>query len=113
MLTNEIFETTDWYNNHSTLNDAQARPDDDGVCRFVISATDPGVPNWLDTVGCPSGQFQGRWYRSEGASLPTARKVLLSDLRKLLPLQTPFVTPEERERQLRERRMWLQRRRLW
>jgi hypothetical protein len=113
MLTNEIFETTDWYNNHSTLNDTQAKPDDDGVFRFVISAADPGVPNWLDTVGCPTGQFQGRWYRSEGASLPTPRKVALSDVRRLLPPETGFVTPEERDRQIRERRMWLQRRRLW
>jgi hypothetical protein len=113
MLTNEIFETTDWYNNHSTLNDAQAAPDADGVVRFVISARDPGVPNWLDTVGCPTGQFQGRWYRSEGAVLPTARKVAFADLREELPAETGTVTAEQRDRIIRERRMWLQRRRLW
>jgi hypothetical protein len=113
MLTNEIFETTDWYNNHSTLNDTQAFADTDGVVRFVISARDPGVPNWLDTVGCPTGQFQGRWYRSEGAVLPTARRVAFDELRQALPPETGVVTLKERDRVIRERRMHLQRRRLW
>lgn len=113
MLTNEIFETTDWYNNHSTLNDSQAVPDADGAVRFVIAARDPGVPNWLDTVGCPTGQFQGRWYRSEGAVLPTARKVRFDAVRRELPPETGTVTPQERDRIIRERRMALQQRRLW
>jgi hypothetical protein len=113
MLTNEIFETIDWYNNHSALNDTQAKPDKDGVVRFVIAAKEPGVPNWLDTAGYPTGQFQGRWYRSEGTALPTARKVKFRDVRKSLPPETPVVTPEERDRIIRERRLWLQQRRLW
>jgi hypothetical protein len=113
MLTNEIFETVDWYNNHSALNDTQASPDSDGVVRFVISAKDPGVPNWLDTAGYPSGQFQGRWYQSEGATLPEVRKVAFSDVRRDLPAETRSITPEERDRLIRERRMWLQLRRLW
>jgi hypothetical protein len=113
MLTDEVFETTDWHNNHSSLNDTQARIDSDGVARFVISAKDPGVPNWLDTVGHPTGQFQGRWFRSEGATLPTAKKVSLGDVRAQLPADTPVVTPEERDLILRERRMWLQQSRLW
>src|SRR3546814_3501739 len=52
-----------WVNNHSSLNDAQARVDKDGLFRAVISAQDPGVPNWLDTAGNASGAVQGR--RSE------------------------------------------------
>lgn len=51
ILTNDIYETTDWYNNHSTLNGSQAPADRDGVLRVVVSARDPGVPNWLDTAG--------------------------------------------------------------
>jgi len=113
MLTNEVFETTDWHNNHSSLNDTQAHVDADGTVRFVISRHDPGVPNWLDTVGHPSGQFQGRWFRSEGATLPTARKVPLAEVRSHLPADTPAVTPAERDSILRERRMWLQQSRLW
>lgn len=113
MLTDEVFETTDWHNNHSSLNDTQARVDADGVARFVVSAKDPGVPNWLDTTGHESGQFQGRWFRSEGATLPTAKVVPLSQVRDHLPADTPTVTPEERDHVLRERRMWLQRGRVW
>ena len=113
MLTDEVFETTDWHNNHSSLNDTQAYVDNDGVVRFVISAKDPGVANWLDTVGHRSGQFQGRWFRSEGATLPTAKRVPLADVRKHLPSETPFVTPAQRDAILRERRMWLQQHRLW
>jgi hypothetical protein len=45
--------------------------------------------------------------------LPTARKVAFSELRDFLPPETGTVTPEERDRVIRERRMWLQRRRLW
>ena len=37
----------------------------------------------------------------------------LSELRRHLPLATGFVTPEERDGQIRDRRMWLQQRRLW
>ncbi len=113
MLTNEVFETTDWHNNHSSLNDTQARVDSDGVVRFVIAMHDPAVPNWLDTIGHPSGQFQGRWFRSQGATLPTAKKVPFAEVRSHLPPETPVVTPEERDKVLRERRMWLQQTRLW
>ena len=33
ILTNDIYETTDWYNNQSSLNGSQARVDSDGVLR--------------------------------------------------------------------------------
>jgi hypothetical protein len=113
ILTTETFETTDWYNNQSSLNDTQARVDDDGFVRFVISTRDPGVPNWLDTAGHRSGQFQGRWFRSKGATLPIAKVVRLDDLRANLPANTPHVSPEERDTVIRDRRAQLQQRRLW
>ena len=113
MLTDEVFETTDWHNNHSSLNDTQSQVDADGVVRFVISRHDPGVPNWLDTVGHRSGQFQGRWFKGEGATLPTAQLVRFDAVRAHLPPETPRVTPEVRDRILRERRMHLQQHRFW
>src|SRR3546814_231326 len=58
ILTNDIYETTDWYNNQASLNNAQWRVDGDGILRVVVSAKDPGVPNWLDTSGDPSGAIQ-------------------------------------------------------
>jgi len=113
ILTNGLYETTDWTNNHSSLNDAQAKPDADGVLRIVISAKDPGVPNWLDTAGYPQGLIQGRWFNCDSQPVPSIRKVAFSDVRKALPSQTPTISPEERARLVRERRSAYQQRPLW
>jgi hypothetical protein len=113
ILTNGIYETTDWINNHSSLNDAQAPADADGVLRIVVSAKDPGVPNWLDTAGHPQGLIQGRWFGYDSTPIPSVQKVALADVRKHLPPETPTLPPEERERILRERRRAFQERPLW
>jgi len=113
ILTNELYETTDWYNNQSSLNDSQAQADADGVLRIVVSARDPGVPNWLDTAGYGQGLIQGRWTGCDSQPIPSIRKVSLSDVRKLLPPHTPTITPDERQRLIRERRTELQQRPLW
>ncbi|MFT4048115.1 MAG: hypothetical protein QM661_15675 [Solimonas sp.] len=113
ILTNEVYETTDWYDNHSSLNDAQASPDADGVLRIVVSARDPGVPNWLDTAGYPRGIVQGRWTYCDSAPVPEVRKVAVSEVRKLLPAETLVVTPAQREAIIRERRAAVQQRPLW
>jgi hypothetical protein len=113
ILTNDVYETTDWYNNHSSLNDTQARPDRDGVLRIVVSARDPGVPNWLDTAGYPTGVIQGRWAECDSQPIPSIRKIALADVRKALPPETPTISPAERDRQIRDRRAALQHRPLW
>jgi hypothetical protein len=41
ILTNNINETTDLYNNHSSLNGSQYHVDKDGMLRVVVSAKDP------------------------------------------------------------------------
>lgn len=113
ILTNGIYETTDWCNNQSSLNDAQAKADADGVLRIVVSAKDPGVPNWLDTAGHPQGLIQGRWFGYDSTPIPSLRKVALADVRKHLPPETPTVTPEQRQQIIRERRRAFQERPLW
>jgi hypothetical protein len=113
ILTNEIFETTDWYNNQSSLNDSQAVLDADGYFRAVISARDPGVPNWLDTSGYPRGAVQGRWFETDERPTPTMRKLNIADIRAALPTNTPTVTPAERETALRTRRISAHRRVIW
>lgn len=113
ILTNHLYVTTDWSNNQSSLNDAQARVDADGVLRVVISARDPGVPNWIDTAGYPQGLVQGRWFGCAAAPIPQARKVAFGDIRKALPVDTPAVSPAQRERIIRDRRSALQQRPLW
>jgi hypothetical protein len=113
ILTNQIFETTDWYNNHSSLNGAQWRLDSDGKLRVVVSATDPGVPNWLDTAGYPTGVVQGRWAECSANPIPSARKVAVADVAGILPADTPRVTEQERDRIIRDRRTAFQQRPLW
>jgi hypothetical protein len=113
ILTNDIYETTDWYNNQSSLNGSQLRIDTDGVVRVVISSRDPGVPNWLDTAGYPSGAIQGRWNECSATPIPTLRMVAIADVRRTLPADTPGVTPSQREQTVRDRRSQLQQRPLW
>jgi hypothetical protein len=113
ILTNEIYETTDWTNNESSLNDSQAPVDRDGILRIVVSARDPGVQNWLDTAGYPQGVIQGRWTNCDSQPVPTVRKVAFADLRKELPSDTPTVSPVDREKIIRERRAAFQQRPQW
>ena len=113
ILTNDLYETTDWYHNQSSLNDAQAVVDGDGVFRAVISARDPGVHNWLDTAGYASGAVQGRWFNSDTRPTPTMRKVKLADVRSHLPADTALVTPEERDDAIRERTLRAHMRVIW
>lgn len=113
ILTNELYETTDWYHNQSSLNAAQAVVDGDGYFRAVISAGDPGVHNWLDTSGYASGAVQGRWFNTDERPTPTMKKVKLADVRAHLPADTVLVTPEARAEALRERTLRAHARIIW
>jgi len=113
ILTNEIYETIDWYNNHSSLNGAQAGADPDGKLRIVVSSRDPGVKNWLDTAGHPRGIIQGRWTGCDSEPIPEVRKVKITDILAAMPAGVATVTPEERQKILRERRAALLQRPLW
>lgn len=113
ILTNELYETTDWYNNQSSLNMAQAVVDADGVFRAVVSAGDPGVHNWLDTSGYPRGAIQGRWFDTDQRPTPTMRKVKLAEVAVELPADTRRVTPQERDVAIRARRIAAQMRTIW
>ena len=112
-LATEFEETIDWHNNQSSLNDMQAKPDRDGVLRIVISARDPGIPNWLDTSGYRRGIVAGRWMGCDSNPTPTIEKLPLAELRARLPADTPSVSPAQRETSIRDRREVLQQRPLW
>lgn len=113
ILTNALYETIDWTNNHSSLNAAQAAPDRDGKLRIVVAAKDPGVKNWLDTAGYPRGIIQGRWTGCDSQPIPKLTKVKFADIAKALPKDVERVTPQERDAIVRERNRAYQERGLW
>jgi hypothetical protein len=94
----------------SSLNNFQAKPNEDGSYTFVIARKEPGLYNWVDVQGIPYGYFTFRWQsltKPVSATLKTAvqqvKVVKLNDLKKTLPASTKWVTPEERKAQREER----------
>ena len=106
-------ESYDYANYSSSLNNAQALPDSDGVIRYVIAHRDPGVPNWLDTTGYPDGMMSQRWvYPILPDELPevTCKKVKINDIRDHLPDDTASISAEQRREIIRVRQEHVQRR---
>jgi len=109
-LSSPYLENTDWHLRQNSINGFQASVDADGVFRAVISAADPGVPNWLDTGGQATGIIQGRFLLPSSAPEVTLRTVALAEVRAALPAATPVVTPAQRHDALRRRALAVQRR---
>lgn len=61
MLWNVHMQTLDYRSHRCSLNAEQIETDADGRYRIVISAEDPGVPNWLDTAGHRRGTIFWRF----------------------------------------------------
>lgn len=112
-LTDQWMSTIDPMNRQTSLNGLQARLDGDGKFRAVISEQDPGVPNWLDTIAYVKGAIVGRWTYCNSSPVPTVKKVLVKDVRKHLPSDTPHVSVEARDDSIRLRRKGAQLRRRW
>ena len=108
-----LWNVVDYVNRQSSINGFTAKIDKDGKFRAVVSATDPGVPNWLDTAGYKEGSLFGRWLQCDSQPTPTVTRVKLADVRKYLPADTPVVTAEARDAALRLRRKGAQMRRRW
>jgi hypothetical protein len=112
-LSDMMWNSVDWMNRQSSLNGGQARIDADGKFRAVIALDDPGVPNWLDTGGNLEGAIMLRWTEASSGPAPTLQLVDTASLRDQLPLDTSFVSTDERQQQLRARRRAVQLRRRW
>jgi hypothetical protein len=61
MLWNVHMQTLEYRSRRCSLNAAQMVTDAEGRYRIVISDTDPGVPNWLDTGGHRRGTIFWRF----------------------------------------------------
>lgn len=90
--------STDYETHQTSLTKAQAQVDPDGVMRFVISEADPGVANWLETLGHRTGPIMLRWQRLErdlgAADGPTVEVVRFADLPAKLPHYSPITADE-------------------
>lgn len=106
------FDTFEFVHHQVSLNRAQVRVDGDGLIRYVVSARDPGVPNWIDTTGLAHGVLFGRWQEVEGELGPEYAPSLtihdVSAVRDALPSDTPTVTAEERAADLALREQLLE-----
>ncbi|BBY86512.1 hypothetical protein [Mycolicibacterium tokaiense] len=79
----------DYINHQTSLNGTQAQADPDGKIRIVVSDTNPGVTNWVETLGHTKGYLQFRWQRVSRALTeadgPTAEIVDLDAVASMLP----------------------------
>ena len=53
----------DYINHQTSLNGTQAQADPDGKIRIVVADRNPGVTNWVETLGHAKGYLQFRWQR--------------------------------------------------
>jgi Protein of unknown function (DUF1214) len=112
-LTDRMLVTLDWTHAQTSLNRSQAVVDADGVLRVVVSTTDPGVANWMDTTGYRTGVLQCREIGSVEVPQLSTHVVPLASVRDHLPPRTAFVTPEERAAARTARSAGSQLRSLW
>lgn len=105
--------TLDWVNRHTHLNGHMATVDADGVFRGVISAMDPGVPNWLDTMGYRTGTIQARWEGCNRFPEHVVTRIKTAEIRKHIPAETPVVSAQARDATIRMRRRGAQWRKRW
>lgn len=104
------FESLELAHRITCLSDSQTFVDADDCVRAVVAHRDPGVPNWLDTEGRPTGMIATRWVWSENNPHPRARVVRLDELRAQLPASHPTTSPPERIAQIASRRRGIARR---
>lgn len=92
----------------SSLNTSQRALNPDHTVTYVISLHDPGVHNWIDTVGLHAGWFLLRWQGlPDGATAAGLvrdwRLVKLDELSRHLPKGCPTVDLTQRRGQIRPR----------
>ncbi|HEY6533786.1 MAG TPA: hypothetical protein VIY72_15875 [Acidimicrobiales bacterium] len=97
----------------TSLSTGQADRSGDGCHRFVVCATDPGVANWLDTMGRRRGLVLVRYDGTTETTFdeekrPTTEVVKRAELDDHLPADTRHVTGGERRQAIAERRHHLQ-----
>ncbi|MET0545032.1 MAG: DUF1214 domain-containing protein [Caulobacterales bacterium] len=95
----------DFVDLQNDINMSRTQVDNDGKFRAVISLKDPGAANWMDPSGHKEGTITGRAYHARAVpAQPKVSLVKLAELKKHLPPETKFLTPEQRRKDLEYRR---------
>ncbi len=92
----------------TTLNNTTAFDDPDGYTYYVVSATNPGVANWLDSNGVTSGEIFARFENLPDGTDPTGLTVTtelvpVADVSQYLPADTPTVSAAQYAADMSER----------
>lgn len=108
LYTMHTFELVDPFGAITSRNHTQTVASEDGRIRLVLSATDPGATNWLDTTNRQNGLCTFRWFwpRSEEAPSISTRVVPIGEVLAELP-DEPAVTESERAAELAARQAHL------
>jgi hypothetical protein len=69
-LNNYWMESLDYRYFNICINKAGAKYEADGSLKVIVSHTDPGHPNWLETCGHKEGTMCWRWYRLKNEAKP-------------------------------------------
>lgn len=105
------WESPDNQHRQTSISDAHAYVDNDGLFRCVLSHADPGTPNWLDVGGSRRGFLFYRWLRpTTPMPTPVATLTTLAEVQTLLPRDHPVLDRSGRDEQLSRRRRWYARR---
>ncbi len=79
-LDNHWMESLDYRYFKIHVNKHTAKYEDDGSVRIVVAHEDPGVPNWINTVGHARGTMCFRWIRAKEHPQPQTRVVPFSEI---------------------------------
>ena len=83
------YVSLDYINHQTSLNGMQAQADPDGKIRIVVADRNPGVTNWVETLGHRKGFLQFRWQRISRqlteADGPTVEVVGIDEVADSLP----------------------------
>jgi hypothetical protein len=91
----------------TSLNHRQITSGDGERVHVVVAHEDPGVANWLDTMGRPVGLLNYRHFWGAPLPSPQTRVVPLVDVRDVLPPHTATVAPAQRMAEIQARRRHL------
>ncbi len=81
-LDNHWLESLDYRYFRIHVNKHTAQYENDGSVRIVVAHEDPGLPNWINTVGHGCGAMSFRWIRATAHPQPRTRVVKLAELQQ-------------------------------